>query len=435
MPTPPLSAKKVQSVRDLLVQGISRDKISEAVGVGHSVVDRIKREMGSEGFVEAVTAGRPPKAKVAESNEMTGDSWNIEIPGTRIFTLEQLVAHCKIDLAIWEVERFVANKWEVGAKDASSNLRVEPLFQVKAFLKRKVAVVAARNEIELLRKEALNYSPSFTGFTPRKQSGSGVAVELSVFDHHFGALIWGEETGGEDWDNKIAMRTWKDAYENLVHRTRGYSPEMAVIPLGNDQQNADNRAGLTENLTPQSMDSRYQKVYGISKEASKWAIDAALAEYGRVHVPIVPGNHDPLASWHLGDYLATWYRNCPGVTIDNSVPQRKWWEFGTVMLMWEHGHKGKLPDYDRIMATERPEMWGRTRWREAHTGHIHHKRVIEEKGATIRSLSSLRPSCAWSAENHHSGSIRAAEAFVWSKTEGLIGQATYSILRKAEHAA
>lgn len=402
-------------------------------------MDRVKKGIPGKGYRNATKPdGAQPSQQNAESNEYTADSWNISIPKTRISTLEQLVEHSKIDLEIWSVDKLIINSWEVGAKvgkDDETRLHVEPLFQIKAFLKKKVAVVEARDEIEKLRKEALKYSPKFTGFTPKEPNGSGMAVELSVFDHHFGALIWGEETGGADWDNSIAMQTWKDAFESLVNRTRGYHPEMAVIPLGNDQQNADNRSGSTENLTPQSMDSRYQKVFTKSKEASKWVIDKALVEYGRVHVPIIPGNHDPLASWHLGDYLTTWYRNCPGVTIDNSVPHRKWWEHGTVMLMWEHGNKGKLPDYDRIMASERPEMWGRTRWREAHTGHIHHKRVIEEKGATIRSLSSLRPACAWSAENHHTGSIRAAEAFVWSKTEGLIGQATYSILRNGEHTA
>jgi hypothetical protein len=147
-------------------------------------------------------------------------------------------------------------------------------------------------------------------------------------------------------------------------------------------------------------------------------------------VPIVPGNHDRLTSWHLGDYLTTLYAKCPAVTIDNAPRLRKWWEWGLVMILWEHGDKGKVPDYGKIMAAEMPEMWGRTKWREAHTGHLHTRRVFEDKGYTVRMCPALRPSCAWSAENHHTGSIRASEAFVWSKLEGLIGQATFSILPK-----
>lgn len=430
MPQPKISVEKELKVRQLIEQGWSAEKISKEVGVSVGTVSKIRNSVPS---IEAFST----PAGTGQTQEMSENEWKISIPHTRICTLDQLVAHCKIDLEIWSIDRFIVNKWEVGAAEGDEGNRrlvVEPLFQVKAFLKKKVEVVKAKADIEALRKEALKYSPKFTGFKPKKSSGSGVAVEFSLYDHHFGALIWGEETGGADWDNKIATQTWKDALESLVNRSRGYNPEMAVLVLGNDQQNADNRAGATENLTPQSMDSRYHKVYTVSKEASKWAIDKLLAEYGRVHVIMVPGNHDPLATWHLGDYLTTWYRNCPGVTIDNAVPMRKWWEFGVVMVMFEHGHKGKLPDYDKIMASEKPEMWGRTKWREAHTGDKHHKTTIETKGAIIRGLSSLRPSCAWSTEHHHTGSIRAAEAFVWSKTEGLIGQSTYSILKKDEAA-
>lgn len=424
-----IDAAKERRAAELLAKGWKRAAIVKATGLGAGTVSRIKAQ--SAGPLESLP-------KKTQSDVIAGNNRTLSLDGTRICTEDGLVAHCKIDLTRWEIVRFECNKWEVAAKfgsPGSERMHVEPLFQVKAVMQRKVAASRAIDEIQKLRAEALKYSPKFPGIKLRKTSGSGVAVEHAIADHHFGALIWGKETGGENWDNKIALRTWKDAFEGLMSRTDGYKPELAVIPFGHDQLNADNRQGSTENLTPQQMDGRYQKLYDLSKEASRWAIDTALARYGRVHVPIVPGNHDPLASWHLGDYLKTWYRNCPGVTIDNGEQQRKWWEWGVVMLLLEHGHKGKLPDYDRIMASEQSEMWGRTKWREAHTGHIHHKQLIEQKGALIRSLSSLRPPCSWGAENHHTGSIRAAESFVWCKAEGLIGQATYSILQRGKVAA
>lgn len=62
--------------------------------------------------------------------------------GKRIKTLKDLLAHCEVDLGVWEVERHVINKWEVGAKDADGEIVVEPLFQVKAWLrKRKLETV------------------------------------------------------------------------------------------------------------------------------------------------------------------------------------------------------------------------------------------------------------------------------------------------------
>jgi hypothetical protein len=98
------------------------------------------------------------------------------------------------------------------------------------------------------------------------------------------------------------------------------------------------------------------------------------------------------------------------------------------MLMWTHGNTGKLENYPALMASEQPKMWGATRWREAHTGDKHHRRLLELRGATVRILPSLRPPDAWSSEMQFVGSIRAAESYVWNEREGLIGTAVYSIL-------
>jgi hypothetical protein len=77
------------------------------------------------------------KASLTETSEITGDKWVLTLPKTRIHTLEQLVEACEIDLNFWHVDRFIANKWEVGAKDAFDVVQVTPLFQIKAFLSRK----------------------------------------------------------------------------------------------------------------------------------------------------------------------------------------------------------------------------------------------------------------------------------------------------------
>src|SRR5438270_9492023 len=81
-----------------------------------------------------------------ETSEITGDTWNITLPKTSISSLEQLLEYCKVDLSTWEVERFVVNKWD--------SVFAEPLFQVKATLKKRVEIVAVRKEIELLKEEA-----------------------------------------------------------------------------------------------------------------------------------------------------------------------------------------------------------------------------------------------------------------------------------------
>src|SRR5262249_903572 len=147
----------------------------------------------------------------------------------RIHTLDQLLAFCEVDGSEWEVERWVCNKWEVGAKDKAGEIRVSPLFQVKAWLKRKKRIVPPKAEIEALRAKADSYAPRYPAIIFRDLKASGNLAEYSIVDHHFGAWIWGRETGGADYDTKIAKQCFEDAMTTLVMRTKGYGLDEALI--------------------------------------------------------------------------------------------------------------------------------------------------------------------------------------------------------------
>jgi hypothetical protein len=371
------------------------------------------------------------KPELAETREFDGDKATItKSTSERIHTLDQLLAFCEVDGSEWEVERWICNKWEVGAKDAAKVLQVAPLYQVKAWLKRKVHVVNAKAEIEALRKKAEEFAPKYPAIITRNLKQSGNLGEFSIVDLHIGCHAWGKETGWADYDVKIARKSGEDAVNGLMSRMSPFKLDEAILVLGNDQQNADNRQGTTEHGTAQSMDTRYQKVFGVSRDWSIWAVEQLRGIAAKVTVVVVAGNHDPLAAWHLGDSLTSWFRRCPSVTVDNSPAFRKYREFGVNMLMYTHGNCGKLDLYGEVMAAEQPQMWGRTFWREAHTGDKHHRRVLELKGATVRILPSLRPPDAWTSESQYVGSIRAAEGYIFNRDEGLISTATYSILDK-----
>jgi len=451
IPIDPATIAKINALAEEHPDWGSR-KIAKQLGLHHTTI-----------LTYRANPTRAPSSQPVETSEVKGDTWAISLPRTRIHTLEQLVKFCEIDLGLWEVERFICNKWEVGIvspaytevftvtkpnstqtqkgsvtndiplwqrSESKTDPIIIPLYQVKAFLKKRKEVEGARAELERIKQEAAKYSPKKFPKLPHRKPISGIIVEYSILDHHHGALIWGKETGGADYDSAISRKCWEDALGALVARSRGLNADEALLVLGSDQHNSDNRAGTTEKGTPQDNDSRYQKVFSVSFETSRWGIDILRGEVGKVRVVMVPGNHDPLSTWHLGHSLECWYRNCKEVTVDNGPTFRKYFEHGVNMLMFTHGSGGKLEDYGKTMAAEQPAMWGRTRWREAHTGDKHHRRLIELKGATVRILPSLRPPDAWSSENHYVGSIRAAEAYAWSREEGLIGTAVHSILEK-----
>lgn len=65
-------------------------------------------------------------------------NWAFELSSksVRIQTLEQLIEECEINLSEWDIDRYVINKWEVWTK-VDNKIITEPLYQVKAWLKKK----------------------------------------------------------------------------------------------------------------------------------------------------------------------------------------------------------------------------------------------------------------------------------------------------------
>ena len=84
-----------------------------------------------------------------ESNEVVVDETKNKRTITskksnRIKTLDDLIEACEIDTEVWEIERYIVNKWEVGST-IEGRVIVEPLFQIKAWLRKN-------NDIFTLKK-------------------------------------------------------------------------------------------------------------------------------------------------------------------------------------------------------------------------------------------------------------------------------------------
>ena len=92
--------------------------------------------------------------------------------------------------------------------------------------------------------------------------------------------------------------------------------------MGNDLLHTDNRAGTTERGTPQDVDSRYQKTFEAARNANVDLI-AAAREMAPVDVLMMPGNHDTLGVWHLGDSLRIWFQRFSDISVDNGPTPRR----------------------------------------------------------------------------------------------------------------
>lgn len=417
-----MNPEALQKVREFLRsrgKGPSVPAEYVARGTGMSIED-------AEEALEEIRGVNPSNT---ETHERTADSWSIKIPNTRIHTLEQLLAYCEVDTDEWEVERFTVNKWEVGAKDAVGEIQVTPLYQVKAILKRKTAVITARQEIEAMLANLRDKAPKYQAIKPAPQP-TGNMLELSLPDAHLAKLAWSQETGWENYDSKIAEGIFKDAFAALLQRTSGYKFDRVLLVPGNDFLNANGAANTTFGGTPQSCDGRYQKTFRLARELTIWSVEQAMKIAPRVDVLPIPGNHDTEPIFYLSEVLAAWFRNTPHVHVDDSPRSRKLYRWGNVAIMFTHkGGKGdRAANKNRLtMATEYRKAWGDAKFCEIHTGDLHQVRLEEEFGVRVRILPSLCPPDAWHAGEQYVGNIRSAEAYVWNETEGLLNVAFYNV--------
>ena len=384
-------------------------------------------------------------APVETASGNTSSATVTKTTARRVKTLQDLIEVCEIDTKEWEVERWVCEKYDTvsvprttgndkdGWSRPDARPRITESFLVKAWLRRKTTVISARAEIEAMLADARKHAPRYAAIkrTPR---ASGNLLEVNITDHHFGKLAWAKETGYADYDLGEADRLFDTATEALIARASSLIYDRSVVVIGNDLMHADNKRGQTTRGTQLTTDSRYQKVFTTARRAAVRLIDR-VRNVAPVQVIVVPGNHDEVSAFCLGDALECWYHDCPDVTVDNAPTMRKYLQWGRVMLMWTHGNAGKLEDYPLLMATEQREMWGATTWREAHTGDKHHRKLIELHGVAVRILPTLCPPDDWHSDMHFVGQQRCAEAYMWNRDEGMLGTVVYSVPESAGKAA
>jgi len=350
-----------------------------------------------------------------------GPDLNIVSTSSEIRTLEQLIKYCRVDLDKWMIKKHTVNSW--GNKKSES-------FQVKAWLTEKVIDFDVNKEIEYFNKIAKN-APVYPKIKYSDDKESGNMLEISLYDHHFGQLSWGEETGGDNYDVKIAEKLALDCIGYFANEYKDIQLDKILIVAGNDFYNCDNSLNQTFGGTPQSEDDRWQKTYTKGWELWVKIIDI-LQQLAPVEVKCISGNHDQEKIYYMGETLRAWYNKCDNVVIDNAPTARKYFKFGNVLLGFTHGHKEVKGSLVNIMATEKPIEWSETRFREWHKGHLHHNKahivnyIDESHGVREEIFPSLVPLDDWHAGKGYN-SLRQSIAILWNKETGKKRKSFYTV--------
>lgn len=390
-----------------------------------------------------------------ETREFGKSNGIVATVNKNVRTLDDLLAYMQVDLSVWEVEKHTINKWEVamrepattvggaapdaviveGDKGSKSTLWTrgskvplhEPLYQVKAWLVRKMPLI--QNEaFENIVRQVEQIAPVVKPIKYAKRTGNFL-LEVSLYDAHFGLLAWGRETG-ENYDLKIAEKRFAVAVDDLLHKTQGCPPERIILPVGNDFFHVNNPEGLTpmgKNVL--DVDGRLCKIIEVGERALINAVTTCLS-VAPVDVIWIPGNHDPETSYFMCRILRAVFLNNKDVTVDVSPAPRKYIHYGCNLIGYTHGNEERHSDLPAIMASEQKDVWGQVTHREWHIGHYHKKKETRYSagdtfgGVAVKIIPSICGTDAWHFRKGYVGNNKVAEAHLYDKQRGLAASYT-----------
>jgi hypothetical protein len=238
-----------------------------------------------------------------------------------------------------------------------------------------------------------------------------IVYEISLPDIHYGKL------DGQTLDE--AENVYMDTIKDLMNKASGLKIERILLPIGNDGMNSEGYSRATTKGTSQHDSAGWQETFIGYCNLMVRAINF-LARTAPVDVIVIQGNHDYERMFYSGEFLRAFYINDEGVTIDNNYDSRKYYKYGTNMIMFTHGDKEKKAEMPLIMATEQPEMFAQTTHREVHCGHLHKEMVNEYRGIKVRFIPSICGNDEWHKMMGYEAK-RTGQAHIWNKLRGYEG--------------
>lgn len=276
--------------------------------------------------------------------------------------------------------------------DAEGNIKSQ---WVKTHVEKEVIYLEASKEAFLEFASNLDQiKPSSD--RPIVRTNSDLMSVYPLGDPHVGMMAWGLETGGDNWDLNTAEKILSEAYERVILASPP-SERAVIINLG-DFFHYDNQEGVTsrsKNILDR--DGRYAKMIGVGLRIIRRMIHVALSHHKQVDVINVVGNHDETGALFLSICLSHIYEKEKRVKIDTSPSLFHYIKFGKVLIGAHHGHTCKMDKLSHVMAADKCEDWGQSKFRYWLTGHIHSDNKKEYPGCMVESFRTMAAPDAYAA--------------------------------------
>lgn len=437
--TPEL-VKKLQDMANNLPRAEGVKKITKFL----NVAERRGREVyslyveGKNQTAASAAATEPddqmPKSQGAHMS-FKGDVGEIDLVTTNPRSLDDLLKACKVDTSVWEVEKYIVNKWEMGRKEKtvsltwvdgvangsvndSGGITKAPLWQVKAWLRRKVEASTISQMLEKFISNAAKHSPKSFSYQKPKRGNADCCYVLNIQDTHLAKLACHEETGGANWDIRIAEKAYRQTVEELISKVPHERVEEVIVIIGSDLLQVDNDKSSTTAGTYVDSDTRLSKAFDVAAKMLSDVIEELACRF-KVHCVVYGGNHDRTVSLFLGRYIEAWFRNHPNVKVDAAPRSRKYHGYGKTLLAFDHGDETKHKDLPLAIMRDNQSIISAYRFIECLVGHLHSEQSEDIKGVVIRVAPALCPPDKWHSAKSFTNNMRRSQGLLYQRDHGL----------------
>lgn len=265
-------------------------------------------------------------------------------------------------------------------------------------------------------------TPAPFAVMPRPISGQGLLAQYTITDYHLG-MFASQNESGEEWSTKIATEKIYQVIDSMVEATP--HTEHAIVNILGDFLHSDSALPVTPaSRHVLDQDTKYSDLISIAVRIIAYFVQKARVKATNVTLLIAQGNHDPIGSLWLQELFSYYFENDPNISVVKSAFPFYAIEFGKTMLAYHHGDKVQFAKMGSVVPSLFPEIWGRTKYRYAHMGDKHHRRVVENLGIIVEQHQTLIAKDSYSS-SHGWTSEAGANVIIYSRETGELSRMTF----------
>jgi len=235
------------------------------------------------------------------------------------------------------------------------------------------------NDIIARMVEAFSAIPPAPPVAPPEKVQDDLCTLWPLYDVHWGMHAWGQETGAQDYDLKLAENDLLGAFERVLAQVPFTA--HSVLLIGGDFFHADdNRNETPAHRHRLDSDTRFFKTVDVAISTLCFVVQRLLSKSTSVTIRVLRGNHDEHSHRFLTVGLSQRFRQSD-VVVEQDERDLFMFQWGRCAMFAHHGDKQAPKEWILGLADKCP-YYSASPYRYAYTGH-RHSFAAERIGGTL----------------------------------------------------